>query len=144
MGIFGNIGEQEVGNTTVYLTSGQYELSVQCVKLVESKKTNDTYFVVEGEVLSGSGEYATPKGAYVSWLCKLGGTYPETALKDVKSCLMAITGASTKEVTEDFVNKVLENDGELLWDKVVGVRVEEKPTKKGGVFSKHFWNPAKS
>lgn len=144
MGIFGNIGEQEVGNTTVYLAAGEYQLSVQAVKLVESKKTNDNYFVIEGEVLSAKGEDATPKGAYVSWLCRMGGLYPETALRDIKGCLMAITGASTKEVTESFVESVLENDGELLWDKVVGVRVEEKPTKKGGVFSKHYWNPAKA
>ena len=34
----------------------------------------------------------------------------------------------------------LQNDGELLWDKVVRVKVEEKPTKSGGVFSKHYWS----
>ena len=140
MGIFGTIGDQAVGNTTVYLGAGEYLLSVGAVKLVESKRTNDSYFVVEGEVTSSKGEDSTPKGTYVSWLCRMGGQYPETALRDVKGCLMAITGAANNEVTEDFVEKVLENDGELLWDKVVRVKVEEKPTKSGGVFSKHYWS----
>ena len=142
MGIFSDIGSQKSNTDTIYLTEGDYELSVHAVKLVESKRGKGTFFIVEFNVDANTGENSTPEGTPVSWVCKMGGEHPESALKDVKSFLMATTGAVSTDVDEAFTESALANDGEILWERRVSCRVVAKPTLRGGTFSKHHWSPA--
>jgi hypothetical protein len=140
MSIFSGISEvSESRESGVYLTEGDYTLEVHATKLVESKKANASFFVAEGRVLESFGENASRVGTFASWVCKLGGMYPESALRDIRGFIKAATGAAAEEINFEFVERCVEGDGDLLAGSKVGVRVVLKDTQKGGKFSKHYF-----
>jgi len=139
MSIFSGIGEMTTDNKSAYLTTGEYTASIVAVRLVNSKKSADDFFVVELTVTSARGENAQPVGTEAAWVCKMGGRYPESALRDINSFLRAATGAADADIDAQFVEDVIKDDGLALVDMVVRISVSEKPTKSGGVFSKHIF-----
>tara|TARA_R110000787_G_scaffold59215_4_gene134275 strand:+ start:1909 stop:2334 length:426 start_codon:yes stop_codon:yes gene_type:complete len=124
-------------NKSAYLTAGDYVASIVAVRLVNSKKSNDDYFVVELTVTDSRGENAQPVGTEAAWVCKMGGNHPESALRDINGFLRAATGAEDRDIDAKFVEDVIADDGLKLVGMVVLINVHEKPTKNGGVFSKH-------
>mgnify|MGYP003627521291 CR=1 FL=1 len=50
MSIFSGIGEMTTDNKSQYLTAGEYVATVIAVRLVNSKKSSDDFFVVEMNV----------------------------------------------------------------------------------------------
>jgi len=141
MSIFSGIGEMKTDNKSQYLTAGDYVASIVAVRLVNSKKSADDYFVVELTVTESRGEGAQPVGTEAAWVCKMGGTYPESALRDINSFLNAATGAEDADIDAKFVEDAIKDDGAALVDMQVRVNVFEKPTTRGGTFSKHTFRP---
>ena len=139
MGIFAGIKDQSSNNQSTYLSAGSYLLEIISIRLVESKKSSDEFFVVEARVVESSGEEATSEGEEVAWVLKMGGRYPESALKDVNSFLKSATGAKDGDIDEEFVEDILEGDGEKLVGFPVRCDVINKVTKSGSNFSKHHW-----
>tara|TARA_R110000824_G_scaffold62236_6_gene164944 strand:- start:1460 stop:1888 length:429 start_codon:yes stop_codon:yes gene_type:complete len=124
-------------NKSAYLTAGEYAATIVAVRLVNSKKSSDDFFVVELTVTEARGENAQPVGTEAAWVCKMGGQHPESALRDINGFLRAVTGAADADIDAQFVEDVIKDDGLALVDMPVRVTVTEKPTKRGGVFSKH-------
>ena len=147
MSIFAGMKEQtSTRQSGSYLSEGAYNLDIKACKLVTSSKSDQQFFVVEAivrETLTDEGG-ETSAGSLVSWVCKLGGRYPDSALRDIKAFCIAATGAREDEVDEQFVESVVEGEGSLLSGKAVAVTVEEKETKSGGIFSKHYWSESLS
>jgi len=137
MSIFSGIGEMTTDNKSQYLTAGEYVATVIAVRLVNSKKSSDDFFVVEMNVTESRGDNAQPVGTEAAWVCKMGGRYPESALRDINGFLRAVTGAADADIDAKFVEDVIKDDGLALVDMPVRVSVNEKPTKSGGTFSKH-------
>ena len=79
-------------------------------------------------------------GTRASWVVRLGGDYPEMALSDIKAFAIAVTGAGEDEVDEGFMDEMIEGVGDLVAGRKVRCTVEEVATKRGGIFSKHFWS----
>ena len=135
-----------IGNTTpsaskgVFLGDGEYTLSVCSAKLIESRKTSKTFFVVEAKVMESSNE-SHREGQLVTWLCKMGGDWPEYALADIKAFTMAASGASDEEVDEGFMGEVIGGEGDLLAGKLVQCSVNTIETKAGTEFAKHSFAP---
>jgi hypothetical protein len=141
MGVFGGIGGTSPSQAKgVFLTDGDHKIEVQRVKLIDSKKNQKTYFVVEGKVSASTNVERHPKAQLITWLCKLGGDYPEYALADIKSFTMAASGASSEEVDEEFMENVTDGDGDLLSGKVLMINVTTIETKAGGEFAKHSFS----
>jgi len=137
MSIFSGIGEMTTDNKSQYLTAGDYVASIVAVRLVNSKKSSDDFFVAELTVTESRGESAQPVGTEAAWVCKMGGRYPESALRDINSFFRAVTGAEDADIDAQFVEDAIKDDGAALVDMQVRVNVYEKPTTKGGTFSKH-------
>jgi len=124
----------------VFLGDGEYTLSVCAVKLVESKKTQKTFFVLEAKVVASSNEVHR-EGQLITWLCKMGGDWPEYALADIKAFTMAASGASEEEVDEAFMEAVIDGEGDLLAGKKLLCSVNTIETKAGTEFAKHSFSP---
>tara|TARA_R110000851_G_scaffold3298_2_gene13358 strand:+ start:284 stop:733 length:450 start_codon:yes stop_codon:yes gene_type:complete len=139
MGIFDGIGDLTTSNKGEYLDAGDYLIEVQAVKLINSLRSADEFFIVEFNVIESRGAEATPRGTAASWCLKMGGNYPESALKDVNRFLKAATGAEDSDINAAFVDQALANDGESLIGLNCRVSVHLKPTNNGGVFSVHTW-----
>lgn len=137
MSIFSGIGEMTTDNKSAYLTAGEYSADIVAVRLVNSKKSADDFFVVELTVTESRGENAQPVGTEAAWVCKMGGRFPESALRDINAFLRAATGAADSDIDAKFVEDVIKDDGLALVDMAIRVSVHEKPTKSGGTFSKH-------
>mgnify|MGYP003628925046 FL=1 len=143
MGIFGGIGNVKATEQKgVYLPTGRHLVTIERCKLTESTVGNKTFFVVESTVMESSNEELA-EGTRASWVVKLGGDYPQMALADIKKFTVAATGADEDEIDEAFMQKLVEGPGDLVAGRKVMCEVEEVQTKKGGVFSKHFWSALK-
>ena len=138
MSIFAGIKEQTSNNESTFLDEGNYLLDLLSCRKVDSKKSNNTFFVVEGRVLTSSGKDATPVGEEVAWVLKMGGQYPESALNDINSFLTSATGADDSDVDEAFVEEIVEDDGQKLVGLQVRVTVRNKITRKGNTYLKHY------
>jgi len=144
MGIFGGIGGVKTTEQKgVFLPAGNHELVIERCKLASSKVGNKSFFIVESTVMETSSDAIRP-GARASWVVRLGGDYPEMALSDIKAFALAVTGASEDEVDENFMEKMIEGAGDLVSGHKVNCTVEEVATKRGGIFSKHFWSTGDS
>lgn len=143
MGIFSGIGDVETTKSSLYLTEGDYLLSLTAIKLIESKRKASTFFIVEGFVKESTGDGAIKVGEEVCWMCKMGGDYPEAPLKDVKSFIYSVTGATKSQIDEAFITSIIENDGEACVGHEVQVHVALTKTKANKDFSKHSWRPAR-
>ena len=137
MSVFSGIGEMTTDSKSAYITAGDYVAAIVAVRLVNSKKSNDDYFVVELTVTESRGSDAQPVGTEAAWVCKMGGQYPESALRDINGFLRAATGADDRDIDAKFVDDVIADDGLKLVGLQVRINVHEKPTKSGGTFSKH-------
>ena len=143
MGSFAGIGKEKSASDSTYLAEGDYSVGVTCVRLVTSQKDGREFFVVEFDVVEATGDRTNVvAGDSASWLCALGGAYPETALRDVKTFISALTGAKDGDIDEKFVDDLIEDDGEKVVGLGVRVRVVEKSTRSGKTFSKHHWRAA--
>ena len=127
MSIFSGIGEMTTDNKSAYLTAGEYDATIVAVRLVNSKKSSDDFFVVELTVTEARGENAQPVGTEAAWVCKMGGQHPESALRDINGFLRAVTGAADADIDAQFVEDVIKDDGLALVDMPVRVTVTEKP-----------------
>lgn len=139
MSIFAGIQKQTSNNDSNFLTEGVYQLSLLSCRQVDSKKSNNQFFVVEGTVTSAEGDNPTAVGEEVAWVLKMGGEYPESALKDINTFLKSATGADDSDIDEEFVLDIIEDDGKQLVGLPVRVVVRNKITRKGNTYSKHFW-----
>jgi len=136
MGLFSGMAETTASTQKgAYLTEGDYTLNIQRVAMVTSKKNSKTYFVVDFKVVTASNSMR--EGALASWLCKMGGDWPQYALADIKAFAMAATGADGEDIDEQFMEDLLDNDGAALNGVEVACSVTEVETKRGGSFSKH-------
>mgnify|MGYP004452257493 CR=1 FL=1 len=125
MGVFGGIGGVKTTEQKgIFLPAGNHELVVERCKIANSKVGNRTFFIVESTVTETDSDSIRP-GARASWVVRLGGDYPEMALSDIKSFAVAASGA--------------DGVGDLISGRKVACTVEEVATKRGGVFSKHYW-----
>ena len=97
-------------------------------------------------VFSGIGEMTTANksayltaGDYVASIVavRLVNSKKSNALRDINGFLRAATGAEDRVIDAKFVEDVIADDGLKLVGMVVLINVHEKPTKNGGVFSKH-------
>ena len=141
MGFFADIKNTQASNKRgTFLTEGEHTLSVQRVKMVESKKNNSTYFCVEAKVETTSSEIHR-EGQLITWLVKMGGEWPEYALADIKAFVMSTSLADEDEIDDSFMEEVLAGDGDLLGGKLVDCSVTVVETKRGGDFNKHSWSP---
>tara|TARA_R110000823_G_scaffold193085_1_gene324664 strand:- start:190 stop:645 length:456 start_codon:yes stop_codon:yes gene_type:complete len=141
MGIFDGIGDLTTSNKGEYLNAGEYVIEVQAVKLINSVRTANEFFIVEFNVIEARGEGSTPPNTAASWCLKMGGLYPDSALKDINRFFKAATGAEDADINAAFVDQALSNDGEALVNMRVRVGVHMKPTSNGGDFSVHTWRP---
>lgn len=144
MGIFSAIestpGTRQRGQ---FLTTGTYIVEVQSCRHVVSQKSNDEYFAAELDVLESSNDNY-PTGSPATWMCKLNGRYPQSALADVKSFVVACLGCPDSEVTEKLITEhVLGGDGSALAGERVRIVVEQRKTRAGSDFSKHYFSSAK-
>jgi len=140
MGIFGGIGEVKSNEQRgIYLKEGSYDLVVERCRLTESKVGNKTFFIVESTVKSSNNDAVTP-GTRASWVVRLGGDFPQMSLADIKTFAVAATGADEHEVDETFMEALIAGAGDLVQGRQVHCNVEEVTTKKGGIFSKHYWS----
>ena len=140
MGIFGGIGNvKATAQKGVYLPEGKHLVTIERCKLTESTVGNRTFFVVESTVMESNNDGVSP-GTRASWVVKLGGDYPQMALADIKKFAIAVTGADENEVDEEFMQELVDGPGDLVAGRKVMCEVEEVQTKRGGVFSKHFWS----
>ena len=140
MGVFGGIGSVKTSEQKgVFLPAGDHELVIERCKIANSKVGNKTFFIVESTVTETSSESIRP-GARASWVVRLGGDYPEMALSDIKAFAVAASGADETEVDETFMNEMVDGAGDLISGRKVACTVEEVATKRGGVFSKHYWS----
>ena len=140
MGIFGGIGGVKTAEQKgIFLPAGDHELVIERCKIANSKVGNKTFFIVESTVLDTSSGVIRP-GARASWVVRLGGDYPEMALSDIKAFAVAASGAEENEVNETFMDAMVEGSGELVSGRKVHCTVEEVATKRGGIFSKHYWS----
>ena len=140
MSIFAGIGNVKATEQKgVYLPEGQHLLAIERCKLTESTVGNRTFFVVESTVMESNNEDIRP-GTHASWVVKLGGDYPQMALADIKKFAVAVTGADEDEVDAEFMQELVDGPGDLVSGRKVNCQVEEVQTKRGGVFSKHFWS----
>ena len=137
MSIFSGIGAVTSDAKSEYLTEGEYSLDLRAVRLINSQKSNDDFFIVEFTVNDARGDQAAPVGTEAAWVCKMGGQYPESALRDINAFVKAATGASDAEITGELIESMIGNDGADLVGLKVRCSVTEKPTRSGGVFSKH-------
>tara|TARA_Y100000310_G_scaffold343744_1_gene452812 strand:+ start:1670 stop:2113 length:444 start_codon:yes stop_codon:yes gene_type:complete len=141
MSLFAGIGDTTPSASRgVFLTDGEYTLSVCATKLIESKKTKKTFFVVEAKIVESSSENHR-EGQLITWLCKMGGDWPEYALADIKAFTMAASGASDEEIDEAFMKEVVAGEGDLLAGKKVMCSVNTIETKAGTEFAKHSFAP---
>tara|TARA_R110000824_G_scaffold176239_1_gene355126 strand:- start:19332 stop:19787 length:456 start_codon:yes stop_codon:yes gene_type:complete len=141
MSIFSGISAVTSDAKSEYLTEGEYQLDLRAVRLINSKKSNDDFFIVEFTVTKSRGDQSAPAGTEAAWVCKMGGQYPESALRDVNDFVKAATGATDAEITDDLIDSMVENDGADIAGLKVRCSVTEKPTQRGGVFSKHTFRP---
>ena len=143
MSIFGGIGGiKATEQKGVYLPEGRHLVTIERCKLTESTVGNKTFFVVESTVMESTND-DLQAGTRASWVVKLGGDYPQMALADIKKFAIAVTGADENEVDEEFMQELVDGPGDLAAGRKVMCEVEEVQTKKGGVFSKHFWSALK-
>lgn len=137
MGIFGNIGKVGAARPKgVFFTKGRYDVSVVSVRHVTSKVGSDQFFVVDFDVAE-SNNPDIPAGTAATWMTKLNGKFPDMALADVKSFIMAATGADEDDVDEGTIEEALDGDGTALAGSALRIVVEPTKTKAGGDFSKH-------
>jgi len=140
MGIFGGISDVKVKEQRgVYLKEGSYELVTERCRLNQSKMGNKMYFIAEFTVKNSNVD-TMPSGTRASWVVRLGGDFPEIALADIKSFAVCATGAEEHEVDESFMEELVDGAGDLVAGRQVHCNVEEVTTKKGGIFSKHYWS----
>ena len=141
MSIFSGIGAVTSDAKSEYLTEGEYSLDLRAVRLINSQKSNDDFFIVEFTVNDARGDQAAPVGTEAAWVCKMGGRYPESALRDVNAFVKAATGANDADITGDLIEDMSGNDGADLVGYRMRCSVTEKPPQSGGVFSKHTFRP---
>jgi len=141
MGLFSGMGDTTSSNTRgAFLQEGNHLLEVQRVKMVQSRKNNGTYFVLEAKVVDSSSE-AHHTGQLASWLVKMGGDWPEYALADIKAFVTSAAQVEDDIVDEKFMQDVLSGDGDLLAGKQIRCNVSVIETKRGGEFNKHSFSP---
>ena len=139
MGVFSGISDAAVKEQRgVYLSEGSYELITERCRINHSKVGKGTYFIAEFTVKNSNNDNV-PAGTRASWVVDML-KFPQLALADIKSFTVCATGAEEHEVDETFMETLVDGAGDLVAGRQVHCNVEEVTTKKGGIFSKHYWS----
>lgn len=143
MGIFSSIGKtQGTRQRGSFLTPGTYIVEVTACRHVCSQKDGSEYFTAELDVVE-SNNPNHPVGSPATWMCKLNGKFPQSALADVKSFVVAAVGCVDSEVDEGMIeDHVLGGDGSGMAGERLRVVVEQRKTRSGTDFSKHYFSKA--
>lgn len=145
---FAGLNDTEVGKKGTYLEEGSYELQVEIMQVIATRKIGDC-FVLEATVTRSTNP-KHPIGSRRSWMQKMG---EDTALSNIKGLCYAALGYDHKDPAqaEEIKAKVDPKCEEVMTRAVednafkgtkIGVDVTQVTTKKGNLFSKHMWRPA--
>jgi len=144
MSIFGSINKTSAASSSAqgeYLSPGfDGILAIVACKLVESRANADTFYIIETTVAVTNMEDEHPEGSRASILIKLGDKW-NYGLADVKSFLMAATGADESDITEDMAEQSVDPEEQPLAELVFACETGSVPTKAGGSFTKHYFKP---
>lgn len=143
MGVFSSIANtNSTRQRGSYLAPGTYIVEISACRHVQSQKDNSEYFTAEMDVIE-SNNPAHPVGSPATWMCKLNGKYPQSALADVKAFVVAAVGCGESEVDEALItDHVLGGDGSGLAGERLRIIVEQRKTRAGSDFSKHYFSKA--
>lgn len=143
MGIFSNIGKtQGTRQRGSFLTPGTYIVEVTACRHVTSQKDGSEYFTAELDVVE-SNSPNHPVGSPATWMCKLNGKFPQSALADVKSFVVSAVGCADADVDEAMLeDHVLGGDGSAMAGERLRIVVETRKTRGGTDFSKHYFSKA--
>jgi hypothetical protein len=141
MGVFSGIGSTNpTRQRGVFLQTGTYVVEVSACRHVQSQKDTAEYFCAEMDIIE-SNNPAMPTGTPATWMVKLNGKYPASALADVKAFVVAAVGCTDADVTEDLLEQhVLGGDGSGLAGERLRIVVEQRKTRSGTDFSKHYFS----
>lgn len=148
MGLFTGVEEAKMFQGGIYAKEGRYEVAIQSMKMIESRK-KENFMVVEFEILSAKKtgtQEPSGVGVKASYMMKAG---QDSFLGNAK----AVVTAATAELSgEDFDSvKVTTADMDLAVSDenpfngvVLNLDVVAVKTKKGTDYSKHIWSPRKA
>jgi len=142
MSLFNGIRDAKVGQGGVYFLPGLYEVEIQKVHTLVSRKREDL-FIVEAKILESNNPDRAP-GSSASWLVNF---KQDAALGNIKGFIAACNGIDpadevrvNDEVDEDVCEYVVSEENPLAGTRVKLEAVMKK-TKSGGDFTLHIWNP---
>ena len=131
MGLFDGIENVQVTQRNEYLKAGQYLLEIQAIKMGESSRTGEGFFLSEFKIIESSNA-ELPPGAPVTWMTM---KRFESFLKGIKAFIAAAAGCTIDEVTQAICDAAVSEDQPLAGVRVSAFAKDIK-TKKGGDFTK--------
>ena len=135
MSLFANkIASAKPSEGGVYLLKGNYLLQIDVNKAKLGRRNQELY-IAEVDILESSNP-ERPAGSHASWVAS---SEHESAAGDVKSYLAAVAGVPADAVDAAGVDASTSAENPL-GGRLVRCEVVEKPTKKGGIFSKHYFH----
>ena len=104
---FDDIENAEAGSNLPKIVPGEYQLQVEALKFIKSKKGKGTFAIGEFSVISSAGEGANPTGSRIAHMIKM--ALPSSK-GNVKSLIAAVSGEGEKNVTSTLAKEAFSDD----------------------------------
>jgi len=142
MGLFDGIENAKVGQGGVYFLPGKYQVELDKVFAMQSRKREDL-FIAECMILESDNSERKP-GTKASWIVNF---KHDAALGNIKGFLAACNGIDPadqvkvdEEITSDVCEYAVDDENPLAGTRVNLVAVQ-KETRAGNPFTLHIWSP---
>jgi hypothetical protein len=144
MGIYsGKINNAQMGFGGVYLNDGHHYLLEISQVIYKLGRQRDEFTIAEF-VVHESDDPKLPPGSKPSWTCNM---KHDAAPGNIKAFMACANGVDPKDDARlaaenwDEISELAVSARQPLRGKFIVVTVKEVPTKAGGKFSKHWWEP---
>lgn len=128
---FNSAGHSSSNN---YFAAGDFDVTIDTVKMVRG--FNGLAMIVEA-IVNRSNNPQIPAGSKRSWVCAF---KHKSAFSDSKEFVAAAIGKDLEKVTDADLAPVTNQN--TLRGLKMHVTATEKPTKRGGIFTKLVWSLA--
>lgn len=135
-GLFSGIEDAKRTKGGNYLKPGLSALEVGALKMIETRKKDDM-FIAELVVIKSSNP-AHPAGSHISWTANL---KHDAAMGDIKNFAAAVLGCEETEITEEVMERLVDEEENPAAGSKVFVDAYNKETQAGGDFTRTDWRP---